>query len=71
MHECSVHIIVYHDPQENYVGMDVFANYDTALACWTSELQRCRNHFKTCTSAQVVVLSVFIVMKSCKMKLLR
>lgn len=36
----AAHVIVYNDPRENYVGVDVFTNFEAALACWDGEHQR-------------------------------
>ena len=39
----TAHVIVYNDPRENYVGVDVFTNFEAALACWDGEYRRAKD----------------------------
>ena len=34
---------MYNDPRENYVGVDVFTNFEAALACWDGKYRRAKD----------------------------
>lgn len=39
MENTIAHVIVYHDFEDDYIGLDVFATYEAALMCWEEALK--------------------------------